>query len=134
MLTKKLLEEISYKVIQCSIEVHKELGPGLLESVYEECLIHELTDIGLKVESQVYLPIMYKGRRLKNKLKIDLLVEDILVVELKAVELIIPLYKMQLLTYMKLSDRLKGLIINFNTENITKSLISMVRKDYFKLP
>jgi GxxExxY protein len=134
MLTKKRLEEISYKVIQGSIEVHKELGPGLLESSYEECLIEELIQNGLKVDSQVYLPIVYKGKVLKSKFKIDLLVEDILIVELKAVEVMIPLFKAQLQTYMKLSKKLKGLIINFNTENITQSLISRVQKEYFELP
>ena len=134
MLTKRRITEISSEIIRCAIEVNKFKGPGLLESVYEECFILELNDAGLKVQSQIYFPMTYKGRILKNKFKIDLLVEDTIVVELKAVEIVIPLYRYQLLTYMNLSNKVKGLLINFNTENISKDLVSMVTKEYFDLP
>ncbi len=93
MITQKLISGISYKIIGCAIEVHKQLGPGLLESVYQACLIEELKMKGLEVKSQVHIPVFYKGKDLGVQLKLDLLVEDLIIVELKAVEIMIPLYQ-----------------------------------------
>lgn len=134
MLTQKHINNIAYKIVGCAIEVHKQLGPGLLESVYESCLLEELALAGLGVHSQIYLPLKYKSRELGNPLKLDLLVEDLIIVELKSVEQMIPLYSAQLLTYLKLSSKPKGLLINFNCENITKQLIPLVTEEFSKLP
>ncbi len=134
MLTQKYINDIAYRIVGCAIEVHKNLGPGLLESVYETCMIDELKAHGLKVESQIYVPINYKGKDLGNSLKLDLLVEDLIIVELKSVELMIPLYTAQLLTYLKLTGKPKGLLINFNCENITNHVVSLVTEEFAKLP
>lgn len=134
MITQKYINEISYKIIGCAIEVHKHLGPGLLESVYETCFIEELRDAGLSVKSQLHVPIRYKGNNLGGKLKLDLLVNDLIIVEEKAVELMIPLYKAQLLSYLRLAGKPKGLLINFNSENIKEQLVSLVTEDFAKLP
>ena len=134
MLTKSYLQSLSYKIIGCAIEVHKHLGPGLLESVYEMCFIEELRRNDLKVKSQIYIPVVYKDTNLGGTLKIDLLVEDEVVVELKAVESMIPLYSAQLLSYLKLADKQKGLLINFNCEVIKDQLTSMVTEKFKQLP
>ncbi|MCF8380840.1 MAG: GxxExxY protein [Bacteroidales bacterium] len=134
MITQKYINEISFKIIGCAIEVHKQLGPGLLESVYETCLIDEIRNAGLDVQSQVNFPISYKGKELGSNLKLDLLVENLIIVELKAVELMIPLYKAQLLSYLKLTGMPKGLLINFNSNNIKKQLVSMVTEEFANLP
>ena len=134
MITQKYINEISYKIIGCAIEVHKHLGPGLLESVYETCFIEEMRNAGLFVESQVYVPVNYKGKDLGGKLKLDLLVNDLIIVEEKAVELMIPLYKAQLLSYLKLTGLPKGLLINFHCENIKEQLVSLVTEEFAKLP
>jgi len=134
MITQKYINEISFKIIGCAIEVHKNLGPGLLESVYETCLIDEIRNAGLDVQSQIYFPLSYKGKDLDSSLKLDLLIEDLIIVELKAVELMIPLYKAQLLSYLKLTGKPKGLLINFNSNNIQKQLVSMVTERFAKLP
>lgn len=134
MVTKTYLQNISYKIIGCAIEVHRHLGPGLLESFYEMCLIEELKRNDLKLQSQIYLPVVYKDTNLGGTLKMDLLVEDEIVVELKAVETMIPLYKAQLLSYMKLADKPKGLLINFNCEVIKDQVASMVSDKYKILP
>ncbi|MBS4013062.1 MAG: GxxExxY protein [Bacteroidetes bacterium] len=134
MITQKSINEISYKIIGCAIEVHKHLGPGLLESVYESCFIDEMRSCGLEIKSQVVIPIHYKGKNLGGSLKLDLLVNDLVIVEEKAVEQMIPLYKAQLLSYLKLSGKPKGLLINFNCENIKEQLVSMVTPEFAKLP
>ena len=134
MITQAYINEISYKIIGCAIEVHKHLGPGLLESVYEACFIDEIRNSGLEVKSQLYVPVQYKGRDLGGNLKLDLLVNDLVIVEEKAVEVMIPLYKAQLLSYLKLSGKPKGLLINFNSENIKEQLVSLVTEEFAKLP
>jgi len=93
VITKKLVNSIAYQVVGCAIEVHRNLGPGLLESVYQLCMIDELKEQGLNVQSQVYLPVIYKGKDIGGTLKIDLLVNDLVVVELKAVDIMISVYK-----------------------------------------
>jgi GxxExxY protein len=105
--------KITERILASAIEVHRILGPGLLESVYEYCLVEELERNGLKVQRQVKLPITYKGRNLDKNFFLDLLVEDKVVVELKTVEEILPVHKVQLLTYLKLADKKLGLLINF---------------------
>lgn len=108
------LDAIAKAVVNAAFKVHTELGPGLLEGVYEVCLAHELTKHGLKVERQVALPVHYDGVKIEAGLRLDLLVEGKLIVELKAVETLLPVHKAQLLTYLKLSKRRLGLLINFN--------------------
>jgi GxxExxY protein len=134
MITQKRINEISYKIIGCAIEVHKHLGPGLLESVYESCFIDEMRNSGLEVKSQIYVPVHYKGKDLGGSLKLDLLVNDLVIVEEKAVEQMITLYKAQLLSYLKLTGKPKGLLINFNCENIKEQLVSMVTPEFAKFP
>ena len=134
MVTQNTVNAIAYKVVGCAIEVHKNLGPGLLESVYETCLIEELQEAGLLVRSQVYVPIKYKNKDLGGTLKLDLLVNDLVIVELKAVDNMIPLYKAQLLSYLKLTDKPKGLLINFHCENIVEQLVPLVTEEFSKLP
>ena len=121
-------------VIKSAIEVHKELGPGLLESVYESCFIDEMTNAGLSVKSQRYVPVYYKGKDLGGALKLDLLINDLIIVEEKAVDQMIPLYKAQLLSYLKLAGKPKGLLINFHSENISEQLVSLVTEEFAKLP
>jgi len=113
------MSEVEYnkltdKILASAIEVHQILGPGLLESVYEYCLVEELRRNGLNVQRQVKLPIIYKGRNLEKDFFIDLLVEDKVVIELKAVEEVLPVHEVQLLTYLKLSEKKLGLLINFH--------------------
>ena len=113
------MSEVEYnkltdKILASAIEVHQLLGPGLLESVYEYCLVEELRRNGLNVQRQVKLPIIYKGRNLEKDFFIDLLVEDKVVIELKAVEEVLPVHEVQLLTYLKLSEKKLGLLINFH--------------------
>lgn len=113
------MSEVEYnkltdKILASAIEVHRILGPGLLESVYEYCLVEELRRNGLNVQRQVKLPIIYKERNLEKDFFIDLLVEDKVVIELKAVEEVLPVHEVQLLTHLKLSEKKLGLLINFH--------------------
>lgn len=107
-------DELSGKVIGCAIEVHRQLGPGLLESSYERCLSYELLCAGIQHETQKELPIDYKDIKLDCGYHVDLLVDDKLIVELKAVEKLLPIHEAQILTYMKLASVKTGLLINFN--------------------
>ncbi|MBK9315060.1 MAG: GxxExxY protein [Acidobacteria bacterium] len=108
------LNEITEKIIGAAIDVHRALGPGLLESAYEECLCHELTLLGVAFERQRPLPVEYKGIRLDCGYRLDVLVERSVVVEIKAVDMIMPIHEAQLLTYLKLGSWRLGLLINFN--------------------
>ena len=121
-MTKDVYNLISQYIIGAAIEVHKELGPGLLECVYESCLIAELKRRGLQVESQKILPLFYKGEKLDKEFRIDLLVENEIIVELKAVEELKEVHEVQLLTYLKLSNKKLGLLINFNVPILTKGI------------
>ena len=118
--------EISGKIIGCAIEVHKALGPGLLESVYEECLFYELQAAGLKVKKQKSLPVVYKDVKLDAGYRIDLLVEDCVVVELKAVEALHDVHTAQVLTYLKLSGCKLGLLLNFNVYRLSEGIKRLV--------
>jgi GxxExxY protein len=119
-LTKKYLKELTYEIVGSAIEVHKEMGPGLLEKVYEACMVHELGLRGLKVKTQQNIPIRYKGVYLDADLRYDLLVEDCIVVELKAVLEMIPIFEAQVMSYAKLLEVPKAILINFTCTNIFK--------------
>jgi GxxExxY protein len=114
--------DITYKIIGCVYKVHSELGPGLLESTYEVCLEHELRKEGLKVERQKALPVVYDGIKLDAGYRIDLLVENQIILELKAVDEIAPIHKAQLMTYLKLSELQVGLLLNFNVLDMKKGI------------
>lgn len=116
------LEAISYAVIGLAIEVHRQLGPGLLESAYQECLFYEIKKAGLKVEKEITLPIIYKEIKLDQGYRIDLLVENKLVIELKTVENYTPVHFAQILTYLKLGDYPLGLLINYNSKILRNSI------------
>ena len=107
-------ENISRSIIGCAIEVHRLLGPGLLESTYEECLVYELNNKKLKVERQKPIPVIYKEHRLNCGYRLDLLVENNVIIELKSIEFFAPVHTAQILTYMRLSGIKIGLLINFN--------------------
>lgn len=113
-MSKLLYEELTNKIIKAAIEVHKILGPGLLESAYEECFVYELMKMDLSVKQQLLIPIKYKDLKLKTKYKLDLLVQDKVIIELKSVEKLTPVHEAQLITYLKLSGYKVGLLINFN--------------------
>lgn len=133
MITQKYLNDLSYQIIGCAIEVHKELGPGLLESVYQTCLIEEFKMKNLNIRSEQAIPILYKGKSLNSNLVLDLIVEEQVVVELKTVESIKPVHKAQLLTYLKLTNKPKGLLFNFYTDNIKDNVVSYVSQEFAKL-
>ena len=118
MLTKTDINNLIYEVNGAAIEVHKEIGPGLLESVYHKCLKKELSLRGIKFQSELLVNVHYKGLDLDTDLRCDLFIENILPVELKAVDCILPVHEAQILTYMKLLNVPKGLLINFNVSNI----------------
>ena len=118
--------EITYEIRGAVYDVYKELGPGLLESVYEEALCFELEKRGLTVERQVQVPIKYKGIVLKTELRLDLLVENQVIIELKSVEELKKVFYKQLLTYLRLMNKKVGLLVNFNTEDILSSMKRIV--------
>lgn len=119
---KQRANEISGEVVRASLTVHTRLGPGLLESVYQECMLRELKKRDIRCASQVQIPIFYDGSLLTSKLRLDLLVEDLLIAELKSVDYLGPLHTAQLLTYLRLSARWLGLLINFNTTHLKDGL------------
>ncbi len=124
--SKLLHEELTEKVIGAAIEVHRALGPGLLESAYEECLCRELDLPGLAFQRQVPLPVEYKGVKLDCGYRLDLIVQEAAVLELKCVEHILPVHEAQLLTYLKLTGKHVGMIINFNVATLVRG--GIVRK------
>ncbi|MCJ7687656.1 MAG: GxxExxY protein [Desulfobacteraceae bacterium] len=120
------LNYISSQIIGAAINVHKELGPGLLESVYQICIVIELNDIGMRIKSEVPLPIYYRGQRVHDEgFRLDLLVENTVIVELKSVEKVLNVHKKQLLTYLRLAKKPLGLLINFN-ETVMKNGITRI--------
>ena len=126
------LDRLTEQIIGAAIEVHRNTGPGLMESVYEECLCYELSQLGLSFQRQVHLPISYKGIKLDCGFKMDLLVEDSIVLELKTVDQLLPIHSAQLLTYFKLSGKKVGLLLNFNEPILKKGLKRLV--NHFKEP
>ena len=119
--------DITYEIRGAIFDVYNELGPGLLESVYEEALAFELQERGLEVVRQMEVPILYKGNELKTPLRLDLLVNGRVIVELKSVEDMRPVFTKQLLTYLKLLDKHIGILVNFNTNNLRDSIKRYVR-------
>jgi GxxExxY protein len=115
---RKTVQEISHAVITAAMRVHSQLGPGLLESAYTACLQHELMNAGLRSATQVGLPVVYDGVKLDLGYRIDLLVEDLVIVELKSVDAIAPVHQAQIISYLKLSGRSLGLLINFNVAHL----------------
>lgn len=109
-----LYKDLTGKIVDCAVKVHKLLGPGLLESAYEECLYQELMECGISSIKQVPMPLIYKGRKLELGYRLDLLVEDKVVIEVKSVDCLNPVHTAQLMTYLKLSGCKIGLLINFN--------------------
>ncbi|WP_379093254.1 GxxExxY protein [Pedobacter sp. UC225_65] len=130
-MTKQEITQLSYEITGCAIKVHKALGPGLLESVYEKCLKHELLKNGFEVKQQLMIPIIYDNLQMDIDLRVDLLVNDLVVVELKTVECLLPVHEAQVMTYMKLLKVPQGLLINFFTDNIVKSMKPFVN-EYFR--
>lgn len=134
-MTKKFLDDLTYKIIGTAIEVHKDLGPGLLESVYQKCLKQEFFLRELRYSSELLVPVQYKGVEMDTELRCDFLVEDSIVVELKAVDALAPVHEAQILTYMKLLQKPKGILINFNCANLFKEgQRTFVNELFRKLP
>lgn len=119
-------DELTREIIGAAIEVHRALGPGLLESAYEACLAAELEDRGIRFQAQVPLPVLFKGRSIEAGYRMDLVVKDRVIVELKAIEKLLPIHEAQLLTYLKLSGLSTGLILNFNTPYLRDGIIRKV--------
>lgn len=119
-MTKRLLNELTYQVIGAAIEVHKAIGPGLLENVYQSCLSHELQLRNIRFVSEMSVPVVYKGMQMITTLRTDFFVEECLVVEIKAVQEVLPIHEAQIISYMKLLDAPKGILINFHSVNIFK--------------
>ncbi|MCU0370593.1 MAG: GxxExxY protein [Bacteroidales bacterium] len=120
------INELTFKILSCAYKVHSKLGPGLLESTYEHCLAQELFLNGCKFDRQQALPVIYGNTKLDAGYRIDLLVEDRVIIELKSVEQIIPIHKAQLLTYMKLSGKHLGLLINFNVVSLKDGITRLI--------
>ncbi len=119
-------EEIGKKIVNSAYIVHKSLGPGLLESVYETCFCHELCKAGLNIKRQSVVPIVYDGMVFDAALRLDVIVEDLVICELKAVETINPVYEAQLLSYLKLRQKRLGFLINFNVPRIKEGINRMI--------
>jgi GxxExxY protein len=132
MKTKKEINELTYKIIGAAIEVHKEIGPGLLESIYEKCMIYSLKEKGLKVVSLQKVPLYFKGLYLDCDLRFDLLVEELIIVEIKSVETLLPIHQAQLLSYLRLLKKPKGILINFNCLNLFKEGQRTIVTEIFK--
>jgi GxxExxY protein len=133
-ITQLSINDLCFKIVGCAIRVHQVLGPGLLESIYEECMLMEMEKLSLRVERQLRVPIIYDGKQIGTPLRLDILVEDLIILELKAVENFHSVYSAQLLSYLKLSKKPKGLLINFNCVKITDSLIPLVTDEFSRLP
>ena len=132
-MTKKEITQLSYVIVGYAIKVHKKLGPGLLERIYEECLKFELEQNGYRVQQQLNVEVEYYDLTLENPLRLDLLVNDCIIVELKTVEKFHPIDEAKLLTYMKLLKIPQGLLINFNSMNISQSTKALVNEHFTKL-
>jgi GxxExxY protein len=124
--TSRQFSALSNRIIGCAIEVHRHLGPGLLESTYQQCLAHELRINGIELEIEHTLPVVYKDIRLDCGYRIDLLVENEIILELKSVEKIAPIHEAQLLSYLKLANKKQGFLINFNVRRLKDGLKSYI--------
>ena len=126
------LDRLSFLIIQAAIEIHKVLGPGLMESAYRTCMIYELQERNLEVRSELIVPVRYKHLLLDGGYRLDLLVEDAVIIELKAVETILPVHHAQVLSYLRLMDKQLGLLINFNVARLVAGVDRVVNR--FGLP
>jgi len=134
-ITQKYIDELTYQILGCAIEVHRQLGPGLIESVYQKCFNQELSLRGLYFQTQQCVPVTYKGIQLDAELRYDTLVEGLIITELKSMEGLLPVHDAVLLTYMKLLQKPKGILINFNCTNIFKEgQKTLVNEYYSALP
>lgn len=124
------LNEITSQIIAAAMKVHSAIGPGLLESVYATCLRHELQRSGLRVQSQINVPVLYEGMPLESGYRMDLLVEDKVIVELKCVEKVLPIHKAQLLTYLRLANKPLGLLLNFNVVHMRDGISRILNNRY----
>ncbi|HKH98290.1 MAG TPA: GxxExxY protein [Candidatus Sulfotelmatobacter sp.] len=122
------LDEISHRIIGAAIEVHRHLGPGLLESAYQSCLAFELKQLGLKVEEQKTLPVVYKQVKLDCGYRLDMVVEDEIIVEIKAIEKLLPIHEAQLLSYLRLAKKRVGLLMNFHVPVLKNGLKRIVNE------
>jgi len=123
------LNDLSFRIIECGIEIHRALGPGLLESTYRKCMIYELAQRSFGVLSEKLVPVRYKDLVLDAGYRLDLIVEDTIVVELKAVETVLPVHRQQVLTYLRHTDKSLGLLINFNVEVLVKG-VTRIKNGY----
>ena len=123
---KEYLNNLSKIIVDACFSVHKEFGPGLLESVYEFCLLKEFEIRGIDAKSQVSIPLIYKGKKLEKEFKIDILVEDEIIIEVKSVEVLLPVHKAQLISYLKLADKRLGFLVNFNVPKIKDGIKRIV--------
>ena len=126
--------DLSHEIIKAALKVHSVLGPGLLESAYEACLLYELQKAGFKVASQVPLPLIYEAVKLDIGYILDLVVEDLVIVEIKAIEKIVPVHKAQLLSYLRMSKMTLGLVINFNVGHLKEGIHRVVNGDDWRKP
>lgn len=131
-ITKSILDEITYEIIGAAIEVHKELGPGLLESIYHKCLAKEFELRGIRFASEMLVGINYKGLKIDSPLRCDFLIENIIVLEIKSVSELIPRNDAQIITYMNLLKKPKGILINFNVTNIFKEGQKTFVNEFFR--
>jgi GxxExxY protein len=129
---KLTANQVSHEVITAAMRVHTVLGPGLLESAYQACLQHELVKLGLRSEAQVGLPLVYEGEKLEIGYRIDLLVEDLVVVELKSIDALAPIHQAQILSYLKLSGKSIGVLINFNVVHLKDGIQRFVNGTNWK--
>lgn len=126
------LNEITEKIIGAAMKVHSVIGPGVLESVYRKCLEHELKKLGFKVQSEVKLPVLYDGMSLESGYRLDLLVQDLVVAEIKCVEALEPIHKAQLLTYLRLANKPLGLLLNFNVVHMREGIKRVLNNRYLR--
>jgi len=135
IISQKYVDQITHSIIGCAIDIHKELGPGLLESAYEKCMIYLLNKKGFKVESQLEVPITFQDLTISRAYELDLLVEDLVIVELKTIREFAPVDKAQILTYLRFLKKPKGILINFHCSNIFyEGQQTFITKEYSNLP
>lgn len=134
MLSKLEINQLVFEIVSAAIEVHKIVGPTALESIYERCLLYELSLRHINAVNQIEVPIIYKGMELGNALKLDILVEDTIILELKTVESLLPVHEVQLISYMQHTQKPKGLLINFKTAKLVDGVKSFVNKWFSSLP
>ena len=132
-ITKERIDALSYEIIDAAIEVHKQLGPGLLESVYQACMVEEFKFREISIKSEMIIPVEYRGINIEASLRCDLLVDELIVVELKSVEKLLPIYDAQVITYMKLLKTPKSILLNFNVTNIFKEGQKTFLSEYYRL-